>query len=77
MITKPDVTEQQQNKFKEELDKIVKQAPEEVQKLWNDNNVITWISNIPTIHGNVHLHLKGKLQDQFISLMNKLKGRRL
>jgi len=76
-IEKPVVTEEQKIKFKKELDSIVKQTPENVQKLWNDNDSILWVLDEPIIASGVHLKFKGREASEFVDLMNKILGRNL
>jgi hypothetical protein len=76
-MKKPNLTLEEEIKFKELFDAIVKQAPKDVQKRWFDNDIITWEGDIFTIHSNVQNYLNDKLKGQFKSLVNSLKRRTL
>ena len=78
MLERPNLTEEQRKKFEDEFSKIIKQAPEDVQYLWNSNPTIYWPTNNDyVISNNVHLKLKGKQADLFVGLSNKVLSRSL
>lgn len=70
------LTEQQKKKFLEELNEIVKLAPERVQQQWAEGGVL-WDGDKPHYTNDFHLKLKGKCYGRFMALQRKLDYRML
>jgi hypothetical protein len=78
LVMKPQLTQQEIDKFHEEFSKIVALAPEHIQKRWNENDKISWLAHDTfIIESNVHVDFEPKLKDKVVSLLNKMKNRTL
>jgi hypothetical protein len=69
----PPLTNAEKDRFMAEFSRIISESSEEIQESWDKE--ITWVHDIPHFTGNVHLKLQGKQADQYVALLNRLKGR--
>lgn len=77
-IQKPELSQEQKDKFLQELNLLVQQSDDSVQQLWNANPTVTWdLVGKPIIDSSIHLKLKSREKDKFAILFNKLNDRRL
>lgn len=72
---KPELREEEKQKFESDFNEIMKQAPKELQDEWH--GILAWVGDIPTFSGSVHMKLRGKLLHDYVALDNRLKNRRL
>lgn len=72
---KPDLTPEQKERFEKGFHAIIEKASPEIQNEWNKTKTIYWNLDMPSFESNIHLKLRGRLADEFVTLENKLKGR--
>ncbi len=72
-----DITPEQEENYKRELEKIVSNSSDEIKEKWRLNNTITWFKRIPLIHSNVHLDFTGKEKDDFEKLKRSVENNTL
>jgi len=73
----PEITQEQEEKYKKELERIVSNSSDEIKEKWRLNNTITWVKRVPLIHSNVHLDFIGKEKDDFEKLKRRVENNTL
>jgi len=70
MTRNPNITQEQKEKFLIELTFLMKEAPEELQKLWDGK--LSWNYDEPYMNNDIQFKLTEKLKVKFNTLLIKL-----